>query len=103
MSLLNVAATFHKLRRLYRDAHHCEPPTDQHAIDWAARPELWATHQIRYRNWSWEATEATVREARRLSNRLEASDLQLQPRGSDPYDSLMPSEPTQQEQQEPEA
>ncbi len=68
----------HRLRKLYADAHHCEPPTDGHAINWAAKPELWAEHQIRYRNWSYQATEATVREARRLSNRIAAASLPLQ-------------------------
>lgn len=66
---LNLA----RLRRLYRDAHHCEPASDQHAIEWAKSPELWAQHQIRFRDWSWHATEATVREARRLYNRINAS------------------------------
>jgi hypothetical protein len=68
----------HRLRRLYRDAHHCEPATDQHAIDWAKAPELWAEHQIRYRGWSWHVTEATVREARRLYNRIQVANLPLQ-------------------------
>lgn len=67
-----------RLRVIYRDAHHCEPPTDQHALDWAAKPELWAEHQIRYRGWSWHATEATVREARRLHHCLQAASLPLQ-------------------------
>lgn len=62
-----------RLRRIYRDAHHCEPASDQHAIEWAKSPELWAEHQIRFRDWSWHATEATVREARRLYNRINAS------------------------------
>ena len=62
-----------RLRVLYRDAHHCEPPTDQHAIDWAKAPELWAEHQIRYGGWGYIVTEATVKEARRLSNRLSAA------------------------------
>lgn len=66
---LNLA----RLRRIYRDAHHCEPASDQHAIEWAKSPELWAEHQIRFRDWSWHATEATVREARRLYNRINAS------------------------------
>ena len=68
----------HRLRKLYRDAHHCDPATDDHAINWAAKPELWAEHQIRFRNWSWHATEATVREARRLHNRIAAANLPLQ-------------------------
>lgn len=67
-----------RLRKLYRDAHHCEPPSDGHALAWAAKPELWAEHQIRFRNWSWHATESTVREARKLSNRLSALNLPMQ-------------------------
>lgn len=91
MSVLSIDTALHRLRRLYRDAHHCEPASDQHALEWAGKPELWATHQIRFRNWSWEATEATVREARRLFNRIQASNLQLQ-QGADPFDPLMPSQ-----------
>ena len=68
----------HRLRKLYRDAHHCEPPSDGHLYDWAAKPERWAEYQIRYSNWSWHATEATVREARRLFNRVSAVMLPLQ-------------------------
>lgn len=87
---LSPETVLHRLRRLYRDAHHCEPPTDQHAIDWANDPVLWATHQIRFRNWSWEATEATVREARRLHNRIIAAGIPLQ-QGQDPFDPLLPA------------
>jgi hypothetical protein len=68
----------HRLRKLYRDAHHCDPPTDEHVIEWARKPELWAEHQIRYRNWSWHATEATVRECRRLVTRAERLATQQQ-------------------------
>lgn len=68
----------HRLGRLYRDAHHCDPATEQHMLDWAAKPELWAEHQIRFRNWSWHATESTVKEARRLFNRITAASLPLQ-------------------------
>lgn len=68
----------HRLRRLYRDAHHCEPPTDQHAIEWAAKPEKWAELEIRFRNKSWYVCEATVREARRLTNRIIAAGAPLQ-------------------------
>lgn len=86
---LSPETALHRLRKLYRDAHHCEPPTDNHALNWAAGPELWATHQIRFRNWSWEATEATVREARRLHNRLQVIGLPVQ-QSDDPFDPLMP-------------
>ena len=81
MAIDPAATALHRLRKLYADAHHCEPPTDQHAIDWAAKPELWAEHQIRYRGWGYIVTEATVREARRLSNRLVSADLPLQQEG----------------------
>jgi len=75
---LSLETAQHRLRKLYRDAHHCDAPTDQHATDWAKAPELWAEHQIRFRNWSWHATEPTVREARKLNNRLDALALPLQ-------------------------
>lgn len=75
---LSPETALHRLRRLYRDAFHCEPPSDQHAIDWAAKPELWGEHQIRFRGWSWQATEATIRDARRLHNRITAVGLQQQ-------------------------
>lgn len=76
--IISPETALHRLRKLYRDAHHCDAPSDQHAIDWAKALELWATHQIRFRNWSWEATEATVREARRLHNRIIVGGIQLQ-------------------------
>jgi hypothetical protein len=75
---MDPQTALHRLRRLYRDAHHCEPPSDQHAIDWAKSPELWAKHQIRFRNWGYLATEATVRECRRLFNRIASANLALQ-------------------------
>ncbi len=81
MGLDPAATALHRLRKLYADAHHCEPPSDQHALDWARKPELWAEHQIRYRGWGYIVTEATVREARRLSNRLVSADLPLQQEG----------------------
>jgi hypothetical protein len=59
-----------RLRRFYRDANHCPPKSNEQALDWALSPELWAEHQIRYRNWSWSVTEATVRNCRELSNRI---------------------------------
>lgn len=62
----------HRLRKLYRDAHHCDAPSDGHLLDWAAKPERWAEYQIRFGNWSYHVAEATVREARRLSNRIAA-------------------------------
>lgn len=59
-----------RLRRLYRDANHCDAASNQHALNWALKPELWAEHQIRFRNWSWYACEATVKTARILTNRI---------------------------------
>ena len=75
---ISAETALHRLRVLYRDAHHCDPPTDDHALQWAANPELWAEYQIRFRNWSWYATEATVREARKLNNRLQVAGLPVQ-------------------------
>lgn len=75
---ISPETALHRLRRLYRDAHHCEAPTDQHAIDWAKAPELWAEHQIRFRGWGFIVTESTVREARKLYNRIHAANLPLQ-------------------------
>lgn len=59
-----------RLRRLYRDANHCDCHSNQHALNWALKPEIWAEHQIRFRNWSWFCTEATVKQARILTNRI---------------------------------
>lgn len=75
---ISPETALHRLRKLYRDAHHCDAPSDQHAIDWAKAPELWAENQIRFRGWSWHVTESTVREARRLHNRISAAGLPLQ-------------------------
>jgi hypothetical protein len=75
---LSLETAQHRLRKLYRDAHHCEPPSEGHAINWAAKPELWAEHQIRFRGWSYQATESTVREARRLSNRISVAAMPQQ-------------------------
>lgn len=58
-----------RLRKLYRDAHHCDPASDDLVLRWAEKPELWAEHQIRFRNWTWYATEATVKLCRQLSRR----------------------------------
>lgn len=75
---ISPETALHRLRKLYRDAHHCDAPSDQHAIDWAKAPELWAEHQIRFRGWSWHVTESTVREARRLYNRITVTNLPQQ-------------------------
>lgn len=80
----------HRLRRLYRDAHHCDPASDALAMEWAARPERWAEYQVRHRGWSWHAAEATVREARKLHARLTAAGFQATA-SEDPFDPLLPS------------
>ncbi len=59
-----------RLRRLYRDANHTQPQSNEQAITWALKPELWAEHQIRFRNWSWYVCEATIRQCRTLANRI---------------------------------
>jgi len=64
----------HLLRKLFKDAHSCEASSIAVAIEWANNLPLWAEHQIKYRGWSYLATEATVREGRRLLNRIEAAD-----------------------------
>ena len=53
-----------RLRNLYRDAFKCAPADDDAVISWARRPELWATHQIAHRGWSYNAAEAVVRQCR---------------------------------------
>lgn len=75
---MDPITALHRLRKLYRDAHHCEPPTDQHVLDWARSPETWAEYQVRFYNWSWHATESTVRECRRLITRAERLTTQQQ-------------------------
>lgn len=59
-----------RLRRLYRDANHCNCHSNEHALNWALKPEIWAEQQIRFRNWSWRGAEATVKQARILTNRI---------------------------------
>jgi hypothetical protein len=59
-----------RLRRLYRDANHCDASTNQLVLRWALAPEIWAEHQIRYRNWGFLVTEATVRQCRSLTARI---------------------------------
>lgn len=60
-----------RLRRFYRDANHCDPTSNWQALSWALKPEQWAEHQIRFRNWSWYVCEATIKQCRILSNRLQ--------------------------------
>lgn len=80
----------HRLRNLYRDAHHCEPESDAIALRWAGNENVlmaWATAQIRYRSWGFQVTQATVNEARKLYRR--ASKLKID--GQDPFDPLAPT------------
>lgn len=89
-------------------ALHCSAFKIGHLADssvvlaWANSPELWAEHQIRFRRWSFHAAEAVVRQCRILRGRATRALPTHQLPKSDPFDPLMPSEPTQQ-QQEPEA
>jgi hypothetical protein len=84
---LSPATALHRLKGLYRDAHHCDPPSDDHVLRWARNPEAWATHKIRFGNWSFEAVEATVRNCRSLLKQAEHAPIQP---GQDPYDPLLP-------------
>lgn len=52
------------LRKLYRQAYRCDPACNEAVIGWAESPELWATHQVRFKEWSYLATEAVVRQCR---------------------------------------
>jgi hypothetical protein len=59
-----------RLRRLFRDANYCQCQSNEQALNWALKPEVWAEQQIRFRNWSWFVCEATVKNARVLTNRI---------------------------------
>ena len=58
-----------KLHVLYGDAFKVYNATNQQVLEWAEKPETWATHQIAYRGWTWHATEAVVRSCRILRKR----------------------------------
>ncbi len=97
-SPMTPLAAYHKLARLYRDAFHVDPASPDHVLRWAESPELWAEHQIRYRNWTWQAVEAVVRNCRAMRNRAAQAHAEgLIPAtptsGADPFDPLMPEEP----------
>lgn len=64
MATLSPQQCLQRLRQIYRDAMKVTPETDQAVIDWAKQPELWATHQIQHRGWSYPAAEAVVRACR---------------------------------------
>jgi hypothetical protein len=89
---LSPTTALRRLRGLYRDAHHCDPPGDELVLRWAANPLLWATHKCRFYNWSFEVCLATVNNAKELYK--QARHAELRP-GHDPYDPLMPDEETQ--------
>lgn len=96
MSQLTNEQCLARLRQIYRDAFKL--PQDKHVdssviILWAEKPELWAEHQIRHRNWSWYAAEAVVRSARVLRKRaaLAVLNAAATPPGIDPFDPLMPA------------
>ena len=59
-----------RLRRMFRDANHCDPVSNEQALNWALKPEVWAEHQIRFRNWSWFVCEATIKACRVHTNRI---------------------------------
>ena len=75
MATLTPEQALNRLRTLYRDAFKCAPINDQAVLDWAKRPELWATHQIAYNGWSFHAAEAVVRQCRILRKRAEIAYL----------------------------
>lgn len=64
MAPLTPEQCLQRLRVIYRDAFKCQPENDEAVMCWAESPYLWATHQIRFRNWSFMATEAVVRQCR---------------------------------------
>ncbi len=75
---ISPLAALHQLRELYQQAHHCEPPSDDHVREWARNPLQWATQQVRYRGWDYPAAEAVVRQCRRLHPRLQGLATQQQ-------------------------
>ena len=86
---MDPTTALHRLRKLYRDAWHCDPDSDALVLSWAEKPEAWAEIQIRHRGWTWLATEATVRQCRQLYRR--AAQAAPTPPGVDPFDPLMPT------------
>lgn len=64
MATLSPQQCLQRLRQLYRDAMKVAPINDQAVLDWAKQPELWATHQVQHRGWSYAAAEAVVRACR---------------------------------------
>lgn len=62
-----------KLRVLYGDAFKVYDATNSQIIEWAESPEIWATHQIAFRGWTFPAVEAVVRSCRILRKRARAA------------------------------
>lgn len=69
MAAITPPQALQRLRNLYRDAFKASPANDEAVITWARSPELWATHQIAHRGWSYLAAEAVVRQCRILVRR----------------------------------
>lgn len=69
MAAVSPPQALQRLRNLYRDAFKVAPANDEAVITWARSPELWATHQIAHRGWSYLAAEAVVRQCRILVRR----------------------------------
>lgn len=69
MPALSPKDCLSRLRVLFRDAHKANALDDHQVLDWADHPDLWATHQIAHRGWSYNAAEAVVRQCRSLRKR----------------------------------
>lgn len=69
MAPLNPQQALAKLQLLFDSAHKCAPTSHEQVLDWADHPELWATHQIAHRGWSYPACESVVRQCRILRKR----------------------------------
>lgn len=94
-------AALNRLRKLYTDAFHIHHrPSDADVIRWAQSPFLWAEHEIRHRNKSYLMAEAVVRNCRILLKRATRAfyafggTLDAPAPGTEPFDPLMPSQPT---------
>lgn len=69
MASLSPDQCLTRVRTLYRDAFKVAPESDEAAVRWAHKPELWATHQIAHHGWSYYAAESVVRQCRILVRR----------------------------------
>lgn len=98
MSITSNQKCLARLRVLYRDAFKVpiDSISNEVAVEWAARPELWAEHQIRHRNYTYYAAEAVVRQCRILHKRAaiaateQAAVAAAEARGEDRFDPLLP-------------